>query len=377
MNLLSPDVTDSVIRINIAHPKSPRPAVLAHLAEARRIAFSGEITRGEISVDNSQKERPGFKSKKGRTYIGDLDNAISDTCEHRRDTLLIVVGYSKNEVTEAVARVFKTGVRRWAEIVACVPKVRSYSLPNCSLLVEPVHIVPQSKLAFAIRKSAIRLRVRARVVMRRITSHDEFEKYFSLRYSVWKDLGYLNPALEDIDPSWELDYTDRTSVAIGAFNYEDSLVGCARLVFEVGNEVPDQVQMVRRLLDSAQNEVLMTRFEYPKNLNHPFDILESFKGFRKYYKNLVMQEVSKAELSRIIVDENWRKYGVGESIVDTIVTVARSHPYRVKALFLACKQIHSSFYERSGFNAVDGLFCENFVGIEAPSIAMEMRQKQN
>ena len=113
---------------------------------------------------------------------------------------------------------------------------------------------------------------------------------------------------------------------------------------------------------------LQENYEYPDERRQPFDILDSFPGFREYYANLVQQRIKRAETSRIIVEKDHRRQGIGEVIVDSLIDLARGKSIRM--LFLACVARHRNFYERCGFSVVPHLACDKFVNVNVPAIAM-------
>lgn len=180
-------------------------------------------------------------------------------------------------------------------------------------------------------------------------------------------MGYLPAQRECQQSCWELDFTDRTALPIGSFDQEGALIGCARLVFPLGKEV-HHLSIIEELVYAQRDVKLRENLAYPAKLTHPFDLLESLKGFREYYQGIVRKGLRKAELSRVIVAPEHRRQGVGEVLVDSLVSLARQHQLQV--LFLACNMRHRSFYENCGFHVLEGLECDNFAGVNAPAIAM-------
>ena len=265
----------------------------------------------------------------------------------------------------------KSGTR--FEAVICVPKSTAKPTPRplATLIGQSPEIVAANELEDGLRKAMIRLRAREMVTVRELEAETDFLQYFGLRYRVWKQLGYLEPERDSPDSKLEVDFTDLTSHPIGAFAEGDRLVACGRLVRSFGEEVAKVSDTARSVVTKKNDPILVKNLEYPRRYNHPFDILESFPGFRDYYRELVKNYTPKAEVSRIIVEPEFRRHGLGEVIVDSLVSLA--YGYGLEVLFLACLKKHRTFYERSGFRAVEGLKCESFVNISVPAIAMERR----
>src|SRR5262249_12941741 len=103
----------------------------------------------------------------------------------------------------------------------------------------------------------------------------------------------------------------------------------------------------------------------------PFDLCQHFGGqpFREYYRTLVLRQVSKAEIGRVIVSPEHQRQGLGEVLVDTMISIARRRT--IQLLLLACKEVHRALYERSGFRQIPGLVCEHFGQYGVRAIAME------
>jgi predicted GNAT family N-acyltransferase len=167
----------------------------------------------------------------------------------------------------------------------------------------------------------------------------------------------------------ELDYTDRTSIPLCLFSANGEVLGCSRLVKEVGKDEHQYVAYVQQLVDSANDPTLKDNFNLPRQLRQPFDVLEEFQGFREYYSELVKARTAVGEVSRVIVRPAYERKGIGEALVDCIVDMsARRH---VQRLFLACQEGHVHLYGRSGFTVCRGLRSNRFLHIPQPSVIME------
>jgi GNAT superfamily N-acetyltransferase len=229
----------------------------------------------------------------------------------------------------------------------------------------------------AIRKSLIRFRTKKIVTIRQLATRDELRKYFALRYKVWKALNYIAPEKDCPQSQWELDFTDRFAYPLGAFLKTDpsELVGCVRVVHAFGTVARNYVKMINDLI--ADHPPLKKCFKLPDAIQHPFDI-ESFPDFPAYYRRFICEGIPHAEVSRVIVEETFRKKGIGEALVDSAISLARRQG--VEVMFLACLSKHESFYNRCGFKTIEvkaangtdkQMKCSCFVNVEVPAIAME------
>jgi ribosomal protein S18 acetylase RimI-like enzyme len=221
----------------------------------------------------------------------------------------------------------------------------------------------------ALRTAVLRYLTKSRI--RVLNKPSEYEDYFRLRYKVWSEVGYISASARNTRSKMELDFSDRTAIPIGYFTEDGAMAGCARLVREIGEEDDERVSVMAEIIRGVKDPLLARNFEYPEKLSHPFDILEAFPGFRKYYKHLVVHRISKAEVSRVIVDKQHRRNGIAEALVDHLVEIARSRG--ISTLFLACPSSLSNLYKDVGFCAVEGLAADKFLHIQVPSIVMDMR----
>lgn len=305
------------------------------------------------------------------TEVPDLVSGLEAVQGQPDKIILITFGFEKAEICDRV----RADEASQLEIIMHLPRPGEgfIEYPSASFL-EVSRFMAARDLIPALRKSIIRLGARQCSLIRPLQSKEDFRAYFSLRYSVWKQLSYIPANKDCADSQWELDYTDRTSHPIGAFSKEGSLIGCARLVRGLGEE-SFYVELIKNLIEERNDPKLRANFSYPRTLTHPFDVLESFPRFREYYRSLVRNRTSTAEVGRVIVKPEYRKQGLGEVIVDSLVSVASK--MAIKVLFLACRKEHQHFYERSGFRAIEGMVCDRFVNVNVPAIAMERRVRIN
>jgi predicted GNAT family N-acyltransferase len=280
--------------------------------------------------------------------------------------ILVPLGYRKSDVIDRL----NDELLRKLEIIIRPPrpglKPEIDELPNASLLEDRYIVNVQDPLP-ALRKSLLRLRFRDRMCVRELKSEDDFRQYFSLRYRVWRPMGYLPPEQDCPASEWELNFTDRAAYPLGVFTREGTLIACARLVLPLGQD-SHHLRLIHKLVAATGDSKLVANLEWPKGLRQLLDLLDSFPGFHGYFKRLIRNNIQAAEVSRVIVAPEHREQGLGEVLVDSLVSLARQR--HLQMLFLACHLGHKGFYERSGFYVLAGLECERFAGVNAPAIAM-------
>jgi predicted GNAT family N-acyltransferase len=283
-------------------------------------------------------------------------------------TILLALGFNKEEVLAV-----PLGSERKDLEVVCVPSPVPHTdsyIPSASLI-DPgrISVVEGDPVPF-VRKALLRSCASQVVSVRNIQTDQELAEYFALRYRVWAEQGYLARGEASLDTPWEIDYTDRTSVALGVYT-SGELVACARLVYGLGEEDRSVVATIEQLLVAKGGTSLLRRLTIPPGMPPQFDILGAFRGFPAYYRQLVTDRVAKAEVSRVIVAPEYRKHGLGEVLVDSLAALADRR--QLDLLFLACRQSHRSFYERCAFQVIPNMVCDRFINQDEPSIAMERR----
>lgn len=263
----------------------------------------------------------------------------------------------------------------------------SFASPHC-----PIHFSSMSALSATLGKALSISALANRFSIRRIESLEDYKQYLQLRYKVWLKERFLNPDLESIksrECKLELHFSDRFSVPFGAFDASGRIVGCVRVVRKAGQNHSRSIRQIETIMSELERNVendreadlgiLKKQFAFPAGMIHPFDVLESFQGFREWYRD--NRKKNMAEVSRVVVDEDTddcvlRKRGLGEALVDTAVYYALQK--QAEFVFLACKKSKKSFYERSGFssmlcnNGIEPLpvECDEFIGVKVPAIAM-------
>ncbi len=223
-----------------------------------------------------------------------------------------------------------------------------------------------------LRKSLIRVAIfQRRIEIRSPATDAELSGYFSLRYRVWKEVGYLRDENRDTRVEWEIDFWDRTAVPLCAITPDGKAIGCVRLISNLGAEEPNYVARIQDLLDAAGDRRLRDLFRFQHTPTHPFDVLFEFPGFRAKFRELLRSRTVVAEIGRVAVDPNHRGQCLSEVLVDSAVSLAKSR--RVECLLLACHENLGPLYAKSGFEPVAGLRSEKFFNIRVPSIVMERR----
>jgi len=296
-----------------------------------------------------------------------LKEAVLSARQCPEKSILVPLGYRKSDVVDRL----NDELLRKLEIIIRLPRLglkpEIDELPNASLL-EDCHIVNVQDPLPALRKSLLRLRFRDRICVRELNSEDDFRQYFSLRYRVWRQKGYLSYDQDCSESQWELNFTDRTAYPAGVFGRDGTLIACARLVFPILGQDSHHLPLIEQLVRATGDPKLAAIIKYPECLTHPFDLLECFQGFRAYFMRLVRRKIRHAEVSRVIVAPEHREQGLGEVLVDSLLSLASQRQLQV--LFLACHKQLKGFYESSGFYVLPGLECERFAGVNAPAIAM-------
>ena len=344
-------------------PRPPRPWPSCHvvIACARATVASETLRLIKKWLNDNQR------------YVSDVSPihfSLADAVAAARGPAVVVaVGFDAGE--------FKTVLpngspRDDLEIVCIRPGLlRSQTSTPSSSLIEPVMTTVSSPASADpvpfLRKAILRSCARQKLQVRPILAERDLEEYFRLRYEVWREMGYLKSG-NSLEPPWDVNYTDRTSIALGAYE-KGRLVACARLVYGLGEEDPAAVSLIEKLLTAKGGVSFADRLTIPPGMPPQFDILGAFRGFPAYYRKLVTDRVGKAELSRVIVAPDHRTHGLGEVIVDSVI--ALSERRKLDLLFLACRQSHQRFYERCGFRVIPDMVCEQYINHDESSIAME------
>lgn len=304
----------------------------------------------------------------GMEAIGSLSEAIRRASDQPDTSIVLVCGYPTNEIQSALSE--QPGKQSLCIISHPSADNERFHTPTASLFEQRV-VTRVRNLNDGVHKAILRLATRNMGELRVIKYAAELEQYFSLRYQIWNEMGYI-PAESGLDQNgWEIDCFDRFSIPIGFFSNQDGLVACARLVHQYGREKSEHVKAISRLLNSRGSEASIRAFSYKGTAEQPFDILCEFRGFREYYRNFIQKQLAIAEASRIIVIPKYRGQGLAEVIVDSLISLAKVQS--IDVLTLACREALSPLYQRCGFLPVPNLVSEKFLSIPEKSIVMEHR----
>jgi predicted GNAT family N-acyltransferase len=344
-----------------------------HIVQKRRDGNGAGDYQEVIRLVHKSSERLGTAMGQETVLERDIPEALRRLCEQleagsRVDAeILVVLGFNEEELR---------ALRREAEAsqieVICANLDWNYpsTLRPEASLDSGWNFGDERSIGESVRKAWLRGRVRRRGVRIRpiAPTAGELATYFALRYRVYKEEAYI-PLELDSATELEIHFSDRWATPIGAFTADGELVACARVVEEYGEEnlYRDAIdRLVRERGDPA-----LTKAWRPPAFGYPFDMCLYFRNFETYYRRLVQDRISKAEISRVIVRSDHRGQGLAEVLVDT--TVSRARERKTELLFLACKKLHVRLYEKSGFRLLPELQCERFDQYRVEAVAMERR----
>lgn len=293
-----------------------------------------------------------------------LTTALSAARLENEHSILIPIGFQPEEVKKNL----DPNEKKNLEVIIRPPRpsigLELDNIPHSSFLSPSCTIAVQNTLP-AIHKSILRKHFSKIVTIRKLLSENDFEQYFSLRYKVWNELGYLSDDKNCIKSKFELNYTDRNALPIGIFNEKQEMIACARLIFTMGQD-NHHTPLIKRIIEANDDPQLKRNFARPPALLFPFDLLECFPDFNNYFAKLVREGVRNAEVSRVIVDPDYRHSGLGEVLVDSLITIAKQE--QLHLLFLACNTKHHDFYQQCGFKPIKGIESDSFKDIVQQSV---------
>lgn len=301
------------------------------------------------------------------TPINSTNDALEWRAERPDERLVTMIGFRPNQIT--VPDEFVQGGGQplivsdpdWEGPDTSVPG----RFPNITGAIFCRDIIP------VLRKTLIQMALRRKFEIRPPQNEAEFIGYFSLRYQVWKQSGFLRSECEKTTQKWEVDFWDRTALPLCAIAPNGNVIGCVRLVKTHGAEEEPYVSKINEILLRASDPVLIDLFKFPNVPTEPFDILFEFRGFRAYYRKLLRARLRVAEIGRVVVHPDYRGQSLSEVLVDTAISAAQSSAF--SWLFLACRMELVPLYELSGFRSIPGLTSEKFINIPIPSVVMERR----
>lgn len=291
-------------------------------------------------------------------------DALAWRAEASGQRLVIAIGFERGDIEDG--RDLASG----EPIIVHSPAAIGAAAVTSSSVIATPPVVTCRDVTTQLRKSLIRIALRQRKIAVRSPSSDaEMSGYFSLRYKVWQSIGYLRGENARTRTQWEIDFWDRTAVPLCAIAPDGTIMGCLRLISNLGDEEPAYVAKIERLLFRARDPHLSRLFSFQHTPMHPFDVLCEFPGFRAKFRELMQRRTNVAEVGRVAVDPDHRGQCIAEILVDSAISLAQSR--RVTCLFLACRDQLGPLYAKCGFTPVPGLRSEKFFNIQAPSIVME------
>ena len=198
----------------------------------------------------------------------------------------------------------------------------------------------------------------------------EFTEYFRLRHRVYSFMGYLNRDVEECRSKLEINEADVRSIHLGAFflrGARATLAGCARVV--VNSEVDWGLQkMFERIAGTDPVAKERLREAYPLGL----PIFQSHEVLNKTMTVVLRSRERVGELSRVIVDREFRGMGISKKLV--AYALARAADQDLRRIFLECLSIHRGLYEGLGFRCIPGVE-GTVVDVNRTMIAMELQIK--
>lgn len=345
-------------------------------ATLRFAAANREPTlRGLRDVQEFIKETKILRSKGMKNFpaiefglADSLSGALESGFKAPNTSIVLACGFPTHEIREAVS---PRAQGTFISVISSPPAGTEPYHRATSSLFERRRITRLVSLREGVRKALLRFAAQGLGQLREILDPIEFESFFSLRYRVWKEMGYLSAEKGLDKDALEIDHFDRFSIPIGLFSHDNQLLACARLVDQYGSENPSAVRTITKLLERRECNYAMRAFSYPGTAEQPFDVLCEFRGFRVYFRSFVRNRVSVAEVSRVIVAPEMRGLGLAEVLIDSLVSLANQKGINV--LMLACRESLGRLYERSGFTPVPDLVSDKFLAIPEKSIVMERK----
>lgn len=195
----------------------------------------------------------------------------------------------------------------------------------------------------------------------------ELKRYFELRYRVYSAMGYLTPEAEESPSRMEMDWCDKKSIHIGAFEHDgarQNLIGTARVV----TSEPVDGKREKVFYDLAgYDPVLQRQLDMASALGLP--VFDSQQGMNELMTQLLTGREKSGELSRVTVAGAYRGIGLSRQLVTHAVAEARRAG--LTRLFLECLDIHEPLYGGLGFERVSNLR-GRVVGVDRTMIVMQL-----
>lgn len=208
------------------------------------------------------------------------------------------------------------------------------------------------------------------VVIREISNREtEMMEYFRLRHRIYNVMGYIDEDVERAPSQMEINRCDKHAIHIGAFERvgaRETLVGTARVMHTGSFESPCS-RYVNALAD--QDPVLKLKMQEAMTMRLP--VFQSMRSpqMNQLFSDTLTAEQDCGELSRVIVSPSHRGIGLANLLVKFAIFQANRH--NVDPLLLECLPIHERFYNRFGFQKIEGEE-GRVIGVEQSMIAMAL-----
>lgn len=207
------------------------------------------------------------------------------------------------------------------------------------------------------------------VDIRLLRQHHEFLDYFRLRHAVYMPMSYLGGLVERAPSRMEIDWFDKTSFHIGAFEKteygRERLIGTVRLITtEPINKYHSQMASEAARLDKVLNEIVVN--------GAVMWMLPVFQGHAEMIREIrdaALRGLVFGEVSRVIVHPDYRGGGLSHRLCDFAICTAADAG--VEELFLECLPIHADIYRKVGFETFSELSGKVY-GIDRTMIVMHL-----
>lgn len=252
---------------------------------------------------------------------------------------------------------------------------------DCQRVAEIDRVVPRGATAAQLRGALEMVAARLRYIsppprqtqklaftIRRIRYEYELQRYFRLRFQVYRTMGYLDPRKERVPSQMEIDGSDTSAVHYGAFcqiKGQEQLAGAFRILLADAGETVFAA-WTRNLLDSDQQLRSLVAGE---QLTLRLPIFQSQQLDDELYAS-IREQLLCAELSRVIVAEKFRGLGLSK----LLVREAQQESLRqaVHDVYLECLRAHEPLYRCCGFETLPGK-SGRVLGVNRTMIAMRQR----
>jgi GNAT superfamily N-acetyltransferase len=196
----------------------------------------------------------------------------------------------------------------------------------------------------------------------------EFRTYFQLRHRVYSQMGYLEEDIERSVSKMEINAADLHSMHLGAYHrsaYGELLVGSARVVTNTEAD-PGLEELFETI--AGRDDVVRRKLTEPYNLGLP--IFQTYRKMNPIMTDIFKKNLTCGELSRVIVDQEFRGGGISTRLVSE--AVERAVGRGITRMFLECLKIHEPLYEKHGFRRMPG-FEASVIDVKRTMIAMELQ----